>query len=380
MLTDLNAYGWNSHFHAQLAPDEPLTSVARVVQEHKEAYLVHVPAAGVLNVWAEISGKLRHSATVRSDFPAVGDWVIVRGMRAAPPTSAPPAASAGPLQISRILPRHTVISRRLDGKREGGGAGGDEQLLAVNVDVAFLGSSLNDNFNLRRLERYLALAHDAGVPPVVLLTKADLCQDPGPFIEQVRSIAPAAAVHAISVLTGAGLEHVRAQLTPGRTAVILGSSGVGKSTLVNHLADADVQDMMETREFDDKGRHCTTFRNLVRTPTGGLIIDTPGLRGLSLGEASDALAATFADIEALAATCKFTDCRHDSEPGCAIKAALEAGTIDAARFDSYLRLQRELAAMSRRENRIIDRKQKKLDKKLSAAADKKEKRKWDHFR
>jgi ribosome biogenesis GTPase / thiamine phosphate phosphatase len=376
LLKRLHAYGWNAHFQGQLAPDEPLETVARVVQEHKEAYLVHVPAAGIDNIWAEISGKLRHTAAVRSDFPAVGDWVIVRGLG----RNATVSPVQGPVQISRILQRSSMISRRLDGKREGGGAGGDEQLLAVNVDVAFLGTSLNDNFNLRRLERYLALAHDAGVVPVVLLTKADLCPDPASFVEQVRTIAPQTAVHVISVLSGLGMEQVRGHLTPGRTAVILGSSGIGKSTLVNHLAERDLQDMMETREFDDKGRHCTTFRNLVRTPTGGLIIDTPGLRGLSLGEATDAIAATFADIEQLAGTCKFTDCGHETEPGCAIKAALEAGTLNAERYEGYARLQRELSAMARRENRILDRKQKKLEKKTNAATDKKEKRKWDRWK
>ncbi len=387
MLTPLHVFGWNEHFQSQLGADEPLHAVARVVQEHKEAYLVHVPAAGISNIWAEISGKLRHTAGVRSDFPAVGDWVIVRGVPAPEKVvmevrdvDAQSRSGAGPVQIARILRRSSTISRRLEGKREGGGAGGDEQLLAVNVDVAFLGTSLNDNFNLRRLERYLALAHEAGVVPVVLLTKADLCGDPAPFVEQVRSIAPETAVHVISVVSGLGMEHVRGHLTPGRTAVILGSSGIGKSTLVNHLAEKDLQDMMETREFDDKGRHCTTFRNLVRTPTGGLIIDTPGLRGISLGEATDALAATFGDIEQLAGACKFTDCRHETEPGCAIKAALEAGTLDVGRFESYARLQRELTAMARRENRIVDRKQKKLDKKQSATAGKKEKRKWDRFR
>ena len=377
MLARLHAYGWNSHFAGQLASDEPLHAVARVVQEHKEAYLIHVPAAGVENIWAEISGKMRHTATVRSDFPAVGDWVVVRGLseKGIAPTS-------GPVQISRILPRKTTLSRRLEGKRDrgdGSSAGGDDQLLAVNVDVAFLGSSLNENFNLRRLERYLALAHDARVVPVVLLTKADLCPNATPYVDQVRSIAPDIEVHVISVVDGTGLDAVRKHLNPGMTAVILGSSGIGKSTLVNHLAEQDLQDMMDTREFDDKGRHCTTFRNLVRTPTGGLIIDTPGLRGLSLGEANDALAATFADIDALATTCKFTNCKHDSEPGCAIKSALEAGTLDAARLESYARLQRELHAIARRENRIVDRKQKKLDKKLSDNASKKEKRKWDRF-
>ena len=334
-----------------------------MIQEHKEAYFVH-SAAG--NIWAEISGKMRHEGAVRADFPAVGDWVILRGLE-----HVQEKGTEGPVQISRILPRRTVLSRRLEA---------DQQILATNVDVVFLGTSLNENFNLRRLERYLTLARESGARPVVLLTKSDLCEDKEPLIAEVRSVAGDAAIHPISVVTGEGMDAVRGYLTHGATTVILGSSGIGKSTLVNYLADADVQDMMEARDFDDKGRHCTTFRHLVRTPTGGLIIDTPGLRGLSLGEATDALMSTFKDVEELAAACKFTDCRHETEPGCAIKAALEAGTLDAERLESYVKLRREVGAMAQRENRIADRKQKKLDKKAGAERERRGSQDWKKYR
>jgi ribosome biogenesis GTPase len=365
-MEHLENYGWDAAFAAALEADERAADAARVIQEHKEAYLVH-SAAG--NVWAEISGKMRHEGVVRADFPCVGDWVMVRGLQEAR-SRKPEARSEMLVHIYRILPRRTVLARRLEA---------DEQLLATNVDYVFLGTSLNENFNLRRLERYLTLARESGARPVVLLTKADLVEaaEAAPLVEEVRAIAGDAAIHSISVITGQGLDAVRGYLTRGKTGVILGSSGIGKSTLVNYLADADVQDMMETREFDDKGRHCTTFRNLVRTPAGGLIIDTPGLRGLTLGEASDALMSTFADVEALAATCRFTNCLHDSEPGCAIKAALEAGKLDPGRLESYLKLQREVAAMARRENRIAERKQKKLEKKVNAAVEKREQRGWN---
>jgi len=359
----LHAYGWNDFFAKQLdlqAGDEP-ANAARVVQEHKEAYLVH---SSLGNIWAEISGKMRHAGAMRGDFPAVGDWVMLRGLE-----HVAEKGGEGPVQIYRILPRRTVLARRLEA---------DEQILATNVDVVFLGTSLNENFNLRRLERYLTLARESGAKPVVLLTKADLCKEIEPFVEQVHSIGGDAAVHPISVVTGQGMDAVRGYLQPGITSVILGSSGIGKSTLVNYLADADVQDMMEARDFDDKGRHCTTFRHLVRTSAGGLVIDTPGLRGLSLGEASDALMSTFKDIEALAASCKFTNCKHETEPGCAIKAALESGTMDAGRLESYLKLQREVTAMAQRENRIAGRKQKKLDKKATANREKRTKQQWDH--
>jgi ribosome biogenesis GTPase len=387
----LEAYGWNSHFAPLIQPGEE-EAVARVVQEHKEAYLVR---SSIGNMWAEISGKMRHEAAVRADFPAVGDWVVLRGLpgvqegtpdarrsRAAEGPSI--GGKGGPVQIVRILPRKTVLARRVDA--------GHEQVLAVNVDIAFLGTSLNDNFNLRRLERYILMAREARVLPVVLLTKADLCEDVDPFIQEIRAAAgrdtrglpasgdgpdPAALpVHPVSVVTGQGMEAVRDYLRPGVTAVVMGSSGIGKSTLVNHLAQEDLQDMMEIREFDDKGRHCTTFRHLVRTPMGGLIIDTPGLRGLALGEATDALLTQFGDIEALAAACRFTDCGHETEPGCAIKAALEAGTLDAERLETYQKLQRELAAIARRENRVQERKQKKLEKKATATLNKKLKSKW----
>jgi ribosome biogenesis GTPase len=369
----LDEFGWNGHWQQVLAREggSDLEAVGRVVQEHKEAYLVR---AAMGNAWAEISGKMRHVGVVRSDFPAVGDWVLLRGLEHAREAQ----EVSGPVQIVKILPRRTVLARRVDA--------GHEQVLAVNVDVAFLGTSLNENFNVRRLERYLTLAREAGVKPVILLTKADLCENPVPYLEEVALMAgpdgqAEVAVHAISVVTGQGLHDVRDHLKGGVTGVVLGSSGIGKSTLVNHLAEADIQDMMESREFDDKGRHCTTFRHLVRTRAGGLIIDTPGLRGLVLGEATDALAATFADLQTLAATCRFTDCAHDTEPGCAIKGALEAGTLTPERLEAYLRLQREVAAMARRENRVEERKAKKLEKRLNAESNKRLKQKWgDRYR
>jgi ribosome biogenesis GTPase len=358
----LDTYGWNAAFAAELEPHELPENAARVIQEHKEAYYVH-SAAG--NIWAEISGKMRHAGAVRADFPAVGDWVMLRGLEHVQKKD-----TEGPVQICRILPRRTVLARRLEA---------DEQILATNVDVVFLGTSLNENFSLRRLERYLTLARESGAEPVVLLTKADLCDEKEPLIAEVRAVAGGAAIHSISVVTGEGMEAVRGYLKRGVTSVILGSSGIGKSTLVNYLADADVQDMMEAREFDDKGRHCTTFRHLVRTPTGGLIIDTPGLRGLSLGEATDALMSTFKDVEALATTCRFTDCRHETEPGCAIKAAVEGGTLDPERLESYLKLQREVWAMAQRENRIAGRKQKKLEKKAGADRERRGKKDWNKY-
>jgi len=369
-MQHLDHYGWQSYFDRVLgALDDEARheTVARIIQEHKEAYLVQT---AVGRLWAEISGKLRHTAVVREDFPAVGDWVLLRGLEHVQKQAA--GGGSGPVQITHILQRKTVLRRRLEA---------DEQVLCTNVDIAFLATSLNENFNLRRLERYLTLAVETEVQPVILLTKADLCEDVQPFLEEVKTITHGVRgfdvpAHTVSVVSGAGMDEVRAYLKPGVTAVVLGSSGIGKSTLVNYLAEADIQDMMEAREFDDKGRHCTTFRHLVRVKTGGLIIDTPGLRGLTLGEQADAAMSAFHDVETLAATCKFTDCRHDNEPGCAIRAGVESGSIDPARVESYMKLQRELAAYARREDRIAARKQKKLEKRQTQALNKRLDQKW----
>jgi ribosome biogenesis GTPase len=340
MPTTLETLGFTAAFARHLAPDErePGSVVARVVAEEKITYRVRAADGDAPEwadngeFWANLAGKFRHTAEDRIDVPAVGDFVLVR-----PPHS---AESRG--MVLKLFPRKSLITRTTER--------GEPQPLAANVDTAFITSSLNNDFNLRRIERYLALVHKSGATPVVVLTKADLVDSPQPWIDEVKSIAPNVAAHPVSAITNQGLDSLRTYLGPGRTAVLLGSSGVGKSTLTNYLAKADLQWMMEIREYDDKGRHCTTKRNLFvlsEEVGGGLLIDTPGLRGLSVTESTDALAATFEDVEALIPQCRFSDCRHETEPGCAVKAAIEAGTLAPDRLEGYMKLQKELAYQRR---------------------------------
>jgi ribosome biogenesis GTPase len=332
---DLSALGWDAERDAQFDPfrREGLLP-ARVAVQHRGAWDV-LAQPGELR--ADAAGRLAHEAATPAELPAVGDWVAV---------AVRPAESSA--TIRAVLPRRTRISRKTAWTAT------EEQVLAANVDVVFIVSSLNEELNLRRLERYLTIAWESGARPVLVLTKADLHAAPGEPLAAVESIASGVPVLVVSNVTGLGLEEVRAQLGPGVTAVLLGSSGVGKSTLANALADAE---LLETRAIrsDGKGRHTTTRRQLVLLPGGGLIIDTPGLRELQLWEAEEGLEEVFEDVVELASRCRFSDCRHETEPGCAIRAALAEGRLDPERWESYLKLERELEHLERR-----------LDKRLQA--------------
>jgi ribosome biogenesis GTPase len=329
---DLTTFGFTAFFQAQLTPADAIT-VGRVLTEEKKAYRV-ITTQGELV--CDLAGRFYHHAKSRLDFPTVGDFVTLKAR-----------VSEGKGTLQRVLTRRTLLSRAMgEGDRTG-----DVQTLAANVDTVFLVTSLNLNFNLRRLERFLALVQQSGALPVILLTKSDLMADAAEIagvMQEVQRVAAGVAMHAISCLENKGLEALIPYFGVGKTAVVLGSSGVGKSTLVNHLAQADLQDMMETRELDDKGRHCTSSRMLIPLPGPywGMIIDTPGLRGLNLSEAEpgSAGATNFDDIVELATACKFSDCLHITEPGCAIKTAIEAGTLDPARLASYAKLGREQAS------------------------------------
>ena len=271
-----------------------------------------------------------YEAVTTAELPVVGDWVVVAPR---------PDDSSG--TITAVLPRHTKFSRKTAWQAA------EEQVLAANVDVAFLVTSLNEDLNLRRLERYLILAWESGARPVVVLTKADLHPAPELAVAEVATIAGGVPIQVISSLTGDGLDEVRAMLGPGSTAVLLGSSGVGKSTLVNTLAGEELLATQELRS-DGKGRHTTTHRELVQLPTGGLVIDTPGIRELQLWVADEGIDEAFEDITELFTRCRFSDCAHDREPGCAVHAALDDGTLTAERWDSYLKLQRELEHLDRK--------------------------------
>ena len=282
---------------------------------------------------AVLSGRLKHHAERQRELPAVGDWVIVRKR---------PQEDRG--AIVAVLPRRSRFSRRVAGNVT------DEQVVAANVDIVFIVMALDHDFSIRRMERYLLMGRESGAAPVVLLTKPDLCDDLPARVAEVVSKAGDAPVHVLSPKLNQGLEQVAPYVTAGRTAALLGSSGVGKSTIINRLVGADVQKTRDVREADSKGRHTTTHRELVVLPSGGLMIDTPGMRELQLWDASEGVRDTFDDIEALASECRFTDCRHRDEPRCAVKAAVDEGRVEADRLASYLKLQDELAYLARQQD------------------------------
>ena len=315
-MTALPDLGWDTGRDTDFAPYSGTCVPGRVARPDKGSYLV-LTAGGPLR--AEVSGALRHAAIDTTALPTVGDWVAVRH---------------GDL-IEAVLPRRTAFVRHGSANAAVG------QVLAANVDVVFVVVALATPPNLRRLERFLALAWESGAQPVVLLTKADLCDDLPAVVAGVTGAAPGVPVHAVSSVTGEGVDDVRAYLTPGATVVLLGASGVGKSTLANrllgttHLATKDIRD-------DGKGRHTTTHRELIPLPGGAVLIDTPGLRGLQIWDADEGIERAFPEVDELVRDCRFADCEHRTEPGCAVLAALALGDLDPRRWESYRKLQREM--------------------------------------
>jgi ribosome biogenesis GTPase len=329
----LAALGWNDSLAQAFAPYAAEgCEAARVTLELKGYCEVTGEAGARLG---ECSGKFIHSAKAPADYPAIGDWVAVT------PQPGDPTRVA----IQAVLPRRTKFSRRA--------AGEDvlEQIVAANVDTVFLVSSLDGNHHLHRLERYLAAAYASGAQPVVVLNKADLAEDTAALQAEIAGIAPALPMFVISAQTRRGLKALAPWLQPGQTIALLGSSGVGKSTLINRLMGEKVQFTQEVREADHKGRHTTTQRELLITPDGVIIIDTPGMREIQPWEAGAGLAAAFDDVAQIAGRCKFRDCTHTVEPGCAVTAALADGSLESARWQSYLRMLRASAHEIRRVDR-----------------------------
>jgi ribosome biogenesis GTPase / thiamine phosphate phosphatase len=315
----LHDLGWSDELEAEFEPHRLAgLAPARVAVEHRGAYDVYTAEE---ERQAQVAPKLRSAATSRADFPAVGDWVAL--------------SDGDPPLVHAVLPRRTAFSRKVAFKET------DEQVVAANVDVVFLVSALGRDFNPRRLERYLVTAWESGARPVVVLTKSDLADDVDGPVFEAQAIAFGVPVHAVSGVTGAGLDELRAYVEPGRTIAFLGSSGVGKSTLVNRLAGRELLATAEIRR-DGRGRHTTTHRELVLLPGGGLVLDTPGMRELQLWESSDGLGEAFSDVEELARRCRFADCAHRTEPGCAVREAIRTGSLDPERLASYEKLAREL--------------------------------------
>ena len=305
---------------------------ARVAREQKSVYAVYGEAG---ELTAEVSGKLRHDARSHADLPAVGDWVVIH-----------PRPKEGRATIDAILPRKTRLSRKDAGTRT------EEQVLAANVDLAFLVSGLDGgrNFNLQRIQRYLTLAREGEVRPVIVLNKTDVCDDVPSHVEAVEDIAFGVPIHAVSALEWDGIDELREYLAVGKTAAFLGTSGVGKSTLINALSGDDKLAVGDVRKGDHQGRHTTTWRELILLPGGGMVIDTPGMRELHLWGDEDTLGSSFQDIEELAEGCRFGDCRHAGEPGCAVHAAVEVGTLDVSRLESYREQARELRLLKRKQS------------------------------
>jgi len=340
-VNDLQTLGWDDRLSDEFEQYRPDGLIpGRVAVQHRGAWDV-LTELGELRV--DAAGKLRHDATSVAELPVVGDWVAI---------AARSDESGGTIQA--VLPRRTKVSRKTAWQAT------EEQVLVANVDVIFLVTSVNEDLNLRRLERYLTLAWESGAQPVFVLTKADLLDDVAPAVTIVESVAFGVPVVPVSSVSGEGVERVRGYLPSGVTGAFIGSSGVGKSTLVNSLAGEEI---LETREIraDGRGRHTTVRRELIVLPGAGLIVDTPGMRELQLWDADEGLEEAFEDVTSLFAHCRFSDCRHESEPGCAVRAALADGTLPADRWESYLNLERELQHLERRQ-----------DKRLLAE----EKRKW----
>ncbi len=345
---ELSELGWDAFFEEgfQQHRDDGLIP-ARIGREDRQMYLL-LSEKGELT--GRVSGRFSHEASSKGAFPGVGDWIAARKL--------PDEQKA---TIHAILPRKSCFARQPPGGRT------EEQVVAANVDTVFIVGALDGgrSFNPRRMERYLALAWESGANPVLVLNKVDVCPDVDATIRETETIAFGVPIHPVSATECIGIELLQGHLQKGQTAALLGSSGVGKSALVNALLGTDRQATGAVRADDLRGRHTTVRRELILLPEGGIIIDTPGMRELRMWGDEHSVADTFSDVEDLSTQCRFRDCRHQREPGCAIHRAIGQGVLDAGRFDSYLRLQREMAHLARRQDQKTRLAEKARGKKLS---------------
>ncbi|MCP4704513.1 MAG: ribosome small subunit-dependent GTPase A [candidate division Zixibacteria bacterium] len=340
---DLLDLGWNDYFSKQFEEyktnnNNKNAHPARISCEHRNLYHV-ITENGDLT--AEVSGRFRHETSSRADFPVVGDWVVIA-----------PQENQQSAIIHAVLPRQSSFSRKaiLGGGPAYGMGKTEEQVLVANINSVFLVSGLDGDFNLRRVERYLTIAWDSGATPVIVLNKADLPDNANEYIEKAEEIAVGVPILTVSAKTGDGIESLLQYIPKGQTVTLLGSSGVGKSSIINNLLGEDQIKIGGLRKSDGKGKHTTTYRELLVLPNGGIVIDTPGMRELQAWSEDEGMEKTFGDIDELATKCKFNDCSHETEPGCAIQQALEDGTLDKKRYKGYLRLQKEMVHLKIRQD------------------------------
>jgi ribosome biogenesis GTPase len=320
----LSRLGWNAEWEAVFAPHrERGLRAGRVAVQDKHHYVLFAEEGELI---AQIAGKFFHGLKSDANLPKVGDWVAFK----------PTMAGEQKAVIQAILPRRTKLGRKIPGRET------EEQVLVTNVDVAFIVIALDETFNPRLLERFLLMVVEGGAKPVVVLNKADLCEDLEGHVAQARACAGDAPVIAVSAKTRRAVKNVLEHIKPGAAVVFIGASGVGKSTLINRLYGEAIQPTTEVRETDSKGRHTTTWRELIVLPNDGLVIDTPGMREFQLWMAGEGIHEAFPDIELLALKCKFRECRHGTEKDCAVQAALAAGSLEQKRFDNFLKLRGEL--------------------------------------
>jgi len=331
----LSILGWDSYFQSHLDTicKEKILP-ARVVGVHKNHFLI---SQGNKERLVTPAGRLSHR--IKSLFPVIGDWVIVSGET-----------------ISAVLPRKTILSRGAAGTHgKQGGPACKEQIIAANLDMVFIVCGMDHDFNIRRIERYLTLVYNCGLPPVIVLTKSDLHKDPESFVEKVEAVAFGVPVHPVSANDPGGPTVLEQYISTGRTITMIGSSGAGKSTLVNRLYGKEIQETCAISKRIGKGRHTTTNRSLIMMPQGGMVIDNPGIREIGFGDTGDGLDAAFPEIEALARICRFHNCSHTHEPGCGVLQGQADGTISRERLNSYQKMKRELAYLSDRRQKSADR-------------------------
>ena len=344
----LKELGWQDFFKEQY--EETNLEIARVVLQRNNLYRI-INENGEYD--AEVTGKFSFEATTKKDFPVVGDWVLIANQSSL-------EEKGTNLFNARI---HKVLKRKSAFIRQSAGIKLEEQVVASNIDFVFLVNALNQDFNIRRIERYLLTAYESGSTPIIILTKRDLCDNPIEKIKQIENITfGKVKIITINNLNGDGLEEVKELIQVGSTIALIGSSGVGKSTLLNTLMGQELQKVSSIREEDSKGKHTTTHRELFMLPNGGLVIDTPGMRELQLYSGSNSIDETFSDIEDLIVQCKFSNCTHKNEPHCKIIEALNNGILDEGRYKSYKKIKKELKFQEKRNKESVKLKYKKISK------------------